>query len=70
MWTVSGVCTATAKSANLNASDLTQLLADGDATVNTGGGAVDIAVRDGFSWTSTNRLTLDAIRSVEIRKPV
>jgi hypothetical protein len=65
-----GVCIATAKSANLNTIDLTQMLAAGDATVKTGGGALDIDVRDGFSWTNASRLTLDANRSIEIRKPV
>jgi len=65
-----GVCTATAKGANLNVTDLTSMLASGDATVKTGGGAITIQVLDGFSWTSSSRLTLDANHSVGIHKPV
>ena len=54
-----GVCTATAKKAILNVDDLTAMLAAGDLIVKTGGGAITIQVLNGFSWTSTNRLTLD-----------
>jgi hypothetical protein len=65
-----GVCTATAQKAILNVDDLTAMLAAGDLIVKTGGGAITIQVLDGFSWTSTNRLTLDAQRSVVFRQPV
>ncbi|HEX3652605.1 MAG TPA: GLUG motif-containing protein [Rhizomicrobium sp.] len=65
-----GVCTATAKGANLNVTDLTNMLAAGDTTVKFGGGALAIQVQDGFSWTSTSRLTLDANTSVGFHKPV
>ncbi|MBV8800828.1 MAG: hypothetical protein JO208_13600 [Alphaproteobacteria bacterium] len=65
-----GVCTATAKSANLNVSELTDMLSAGDVTVKYGGGALAIQVNDGFSWTSTSRLTLDAKTSIGLRKPV
>src|SRR5579884_1647582 len=65
-----GVCSPTAPNAVLNATDLTNLLASGDVTVTTGSGATNIVVKDGFSWTSTSRLTLDAIQSVEFDKPV
>jgi len=67
---VSGVCTATAKNANLNVSELESLLADGDATVRFGGGASAIQVVNGFSWGSTSLLTLDANTSVGFHKPV
>jgi hypothetical protein len=65
-----GTCTATAKGANLNVGDLTSMLAAGDTTVQTGGGAITMQVLDGFSWTSTSRLTLDANHSIGIHKPV
>jgi hypothetical protein len=65
-----GVCSPTATSAVLNATDLTNMLASGDVTVITGRGATNIVVKDGFSWTSTSRLTLDAMQSVEFDKPV
>src|SRR5438045_830853 len=67
---VSGVCTPTAKKAVLNVTDLTNMLAAGDVKVMTGRGATNIVVKDTFSWTSTSRLTLDAIQSVELDKPV
>src|SRR5579862_4711901 len=58
-----GVCTPTAKNAVLNVGDLTGMLASGDVTVQTGDGnqtAAGIDIVTGFSWTSTNRLTLTA----------
>jgi hypothetical protein len=64
------VCSPTAAKAVLNATDLTNMLAGGDVTVTTGAGATNIVVKDGFSWTATSRLTLDAIQSVEFDKPV
>jgi hypothetical protein len=65
-----GVCSPTAKQAVLNATDLANMLASGDVKVITGSHATNIVVKDGFSWTSTSRLTLDAMRSVEFDKPV
>src|SRR5581483_6762914 len=65
-----GVCSPTAKKAVLNATDLANMLATGDVTLKTGSGATNIVVKDGFSWTSTSRLTLDAMQSVEFDKPV
>ncbi len=65
-----GVCTATAKGANLNVTDLTNMLATGDTTVKFGGGALAIQVLDEFSWTSGSRLTLDANTSVGFHKMV
>jgi len=44
-----GVCMATAKNANLNVTDLTNMLAAGDTTVKFGGGALAIQIHDGFS---------------------
>ncbi|HEX3652639.1 MAG TPA: hypothetical protein VHU18_07440 [Rhizomicrobium sp.] len=65
-----GVCTATAKGANLNVNDLTNMLAAGDATVKTGRGAITIQVQEGFSWTGSTRLTLDANHTVGFHQPV
>src|SRR5690242_9662423 len=67
---VSGVCSPTAAKAVLNVTDLANMLAGGDVTVTTGSGATNIVVKDGFSWTATSRLTLDAMQSVEFDKPV
>jgi hypothetical protein len=72
---VSGVCTPTAKDAILNVNDLTTMLANGNVEVNTGSGKLakkieDIVISDGFSWASSNSLTLDAYRSIAIDKAV
>jgi len=71
----SGVCTPTAKKAVLNVTDLTNLLASGNVTVNTGTGSLaqqveDIIVASGFNWASASSLTLDAYRSVTVNQPV
>jgi hypothetical protein len=67
---VSGVCTPTAKNADLNATDLANMLATSDVKVLTGSGAVTITVESSFSWTSTHRLSLDAMLNVSFRVPV
>lgn len=65
-----GVCAPTAKNADLNATDLANMLASSDVKVVTGAGAVTITVSGPFSWTSTHRLTLDANVSVSFRAAV
>ncbi|MBV9571377.1 MAG: hypothetical protein JO056_09065 [Alphaproteobacteria bacterium] len=65
-----GVCTATAKKAVLNVNDLQTMLAAGDATVATGSLAKDIEIDQPLTWSSISRLTLDARRSVVVKKPV
>ncbi len=65
-----GVCTPTAKNSVLNAGDLETLLASGDVTVNTGTGAVSIAVNAPVTWASTSRLTLNASNVISIRAAV
>ena len=67
---VSGVCTATAKNAVLNAGSLQTMLGSGSVTVATGSKAVDIAVYASFSWTSASTLTLDSYHSITINQPV
>ena len=64
-----GVCTATAKKAVLNASDLANMLASGDATVKSGI-AKSIRVDQLLSWETTSRLTLDAKQSITVNKPI
>ncbi len=65
-----GVCSPTDKNADLNATDLANMLATGDVKVVTGNGAVTITVSGPLSWTSTHRLTLDAYQTVSFRAPV
>jgi hypothetical protein len=66
----SGVCSATAADAVLNAADLAGLLASSDVAVESGSAAQDIEVDASFSWTSANRLTLDAFRGIAVDAPV
>jgi hypothetical protein len=65
-----GVCTAAAQKATLNVTDLANLLGSGDVAVKTGSLAKDIDVDQPLQWTSTARLTLDAQRSVIVKKAV
>jgi hypothetical protein len=65
-----GVCTATAKKAVLNVSELTNLLASGDVAVKTGSAAKDIDIDQPLTWASLSRLTLDAQQSVAVKKSV
>jgi hypothetical protein len=65
-----GVCTATARDAFLNASDLASMLASGNVTVVPGRKAMDIDVATSLSWMSTQLLTLDAYRSIILEQPV
>src|SRR3954469_9462717 len=65
-----GVCSPTAKGAYLNINDLETLLDSSDITVTTGAGAVTMGVDVPLTWTSSHRLTLDAIYRVDIKAPV
>jgi len=65
-----GVCAPTAKSANLNTADLTNMLATSDVKVLTGNGAVTITITAPLTWASGRRLTLDASYNVSFRSPV
>jgi len=65
-----GVCAPTARKANLNATDLANMLTTSDVKVVTGSGAVTIGILSPLTWASTNRLTLDANESVHIDAPV
>src|SRR3954465_11946208 len=59
-----GVCSPTAKNAVLNTGDLTNMLASGDVTVESGNLAQDIEINAALSWTSAHRLTLDSYHSI------
>jgi hypothetical protein len=65
-----GVCTATAKSAVMNAGDLTSMLASSDVTLVSGSTAKDIESKVAFSWAGASRLTLDSYRSIAFDKLV
>src|SRR4051794_21180291 len=65
-----GVCTATAQKAVLNVGDLANMLSTGDAAVKTVLVAKDIDVDQPLTWTSASRLTLDAQRSVTVKKQI
>lgn len=66
----SGVCTATAATAVLNIDDLKQLLRTSDLRVASGNSAHDIVFNAALKWTGYHRLTLDAYRSIVVRKPI
>jgi hypothetical protein len=65
-----GVCTATARQANMNVGDLVSLLASSDIVVAHGQKAKDIYVKAALSWSSPHGLTLDSRLSVNIYKPI
>lgn len=65
-----GVCSPTGRNAVLNATDLANMLAAGDATVKSASEAPDIEIDAPLSWTSTHKLTLDAFHSIAFNKPV
>lgn len=65
-----GTCTATSDKAVLNATDLANMLAASDVTVQAANGAISIAVTASFSWTSAHRLTLDASDGIDVREPI
>ena len=65
-----GTCSPTAKGAILNVTELENLLATSDVTVNTGSGAVTIEITAPLTWASTHRLTLNADMNVSIKAVV
>jgi hypothetical protein len=65
-----GVCTATAASANLNVTDLQNMLAASDVTLKPGSVASDIFINAPVYWTSTHALGLDAYRAITVNHPV
>ena len=65
-----GVCMPTGGNANLNAGDLTSMLASSDVTVKSNAVAPDIGILDALTWASSHHLTLDAYESIHVRAPV
>ncbi|MBV9063167.1 MAG: hypothetical protein JOY77_09615 [Alphaproteobacteria bacterium] len=68
-----GVCMPTAKSANLNVSELTNMLSAGDVIIESGNGnqtTPSITVADAFGWSSTSRLTLQAKKDIAVKAPM
>src|SRR5580704_8366642 len=67
------ICTPTAKRAVLNVGDLENFLASGNLTVTTTGTGVqadDIEVKVLVTWSTSDRLVLDAYHSIIVDKPV
>jgi hypothetical protein len=65
-----GTCTATASKANLNVTDLQNMLAVSDVTLKPGSVASDILVNAPVYWTSTHVLGLDAYRGITVNRPM
>jgi hypothetical protein len=65
-----GTCSANAKNAVLNISDLAGMLAAGDVIVASGSAAQDIQIDAALTWTSNSRLTLDSYHAIAFDKPV
>jgi len=65
-----GVCTPTAPQANLNVTDLANMLASADVSVATGTASKDIRFGAPLSWISSSRLTLDAHKAIVFEQPV
>lgn len=65
-----GVCSPTAKKANLNVTDLANLLAFGDTKVVSDSATKDIDFKAPLSWISTSRLTLGSYRSIIFQQPI
>jgi hypothetical protein len=67
----SGVCTPTAPDAVLKVTQLVNMLASGNVTINTGGSqASNIVIDAPVSWASASVLTLDAYLSITVNRSV
>ena len=65
-----GVCTPTAAKANLNITDLANMLASSDLTVAANSAGATIQFAAPLSWTSSHWLTLDSARDITIHQPI
>ncbi len=65
-----GVCRGSGGAANLNLTDLTNMLGSSDITLQGDSTFQDILVRVPVAWASTHKLTLDAYRSIMINAAV
>lgn len=63
-----GICTPTGPDAVLNVSDLFFMLEDSDVTIKSTEAALDIELAAVFGWNLERSLTLDAYRSITIKK--
>jgi hypothetical protein len=66
----SGVCTTTAASANLSASDLMSMLASSNVTLKPGSLSQNIVISASVFWSSTRLLILDSYKSIAIDMPI
>jgi hypothetical protein len=66
----SGMCSATASGANLNASDLVDMLSASDVSVKSGSQAEDMALTQALTWSSSHKLTLDSFRNLSVQAPL
>ena len=65
-----GVCTTTAASANLSASDLMSMLAGSSVTLRPGSLSQNIVVEASVFWSSAHALTFDSYKSIAIDMPI
>jgi GLUG motif-containing protein len=66
----SGVCTANAKTAVLNKTDLETMLAASNVQIVPGSTAMNIVINAGVTWASAYALTLDSYQSITINQAV
>ena len=64
------VCSATAKNAVLNVTQLQTLLASSPVTIKSGATAGSIVVNAALGWASSNSLTLDSYQSITVDKTI
>jgi hypothetical protein len=64
-----GVCSATAKHANLNTVDLTNMLADTDVSL-SGAAGEDIVVANLFQWAATYHFAMTSSKGIQINAPI
>ncbi|HEX4862051.1 MAG TPA: hypothetical protein VFV07_12500 [Rhizomicrobium sp.] len=65
-----GVCRGSSRAANLNVTDLTNMLGASDVTLQGDSTFQDILVRVPVAWASTHKLTLAAYRSIMINATI
>jgi len=63
-------CTSTAADAELNVTDLVDMLSTGDVTVISASRANDIVVLSPVSWSTPNQLILQSHRSISVGSPI
>ncbi|HEX4860720.1 MAG TPA: hypothetical protein VFV07_05750 [Rhizomicrobium sp.] len=66
----SGVCTATARKANMNAGDLASMLASSDIALENGQLTKGFDFDAALSWASTHKLTIETRAAINFLKPI